>query len=317
MNYPIDSNIFDDCPTTESPLCTIEKFPSFDASNSLSHSYYSADEETMFIDTSDLTDSNVSDSSDCSHNSADLIESDYAVRIDETPSTEPFEVYKDDDEDCSSTDQLDELTTTSDHSDTIKKKMSSMKSSYGKLRTKLNRYKSQSNDHCKQFQALNRAVLQMSYHATKLSALPNLKNVGSKIESYKAILNANSYDSNIQTIQRCIDLLHNPYQEFHSLNQAIDSFPTSDSANFAEKVNANLDQLRSFHAEYKQVKPSIIDDLDHCDMVIEELRRFVVRDVIDIIQELLAEDYDTTSVVKGYSQVFLYKSFNKLLSTIS
>lgn len=198
----------------------------------------------------------------------------------------------------------------------IKDKLDKMEKMYEKMNLKLKRFLNDSLQQCHQFQAMNRIVQQMEHHQSKLIKLPGQNKIDCKIECYKTISSSSTYYLNAEKVQNLLDQIYSPYQQFRMIkNQSIDTISNLDE--FCSKINSNLSQLIVIRSHYKDFKPNIIGELDHCHIVIDEMRSLLVRNVIDIIQELHAEDFDSSSLIRSHCQISLVNSFKKLLSTIA
>lgn len=197
----------------------------------------------------------------------------------------------------------------------LKKKIEAMRHVYEKLSGKLKKLKQRMNSQSSQIRALNRVVLRMQFHEDKLSNL--VPNLAAKVSTYQNALESNSYDPHEQRIQRLIDFLYNPFNEFIVLvNQSASQGGAVDRG-YLDKLQSNLERLCSIYDELKSIKYTVKWKLGKRERLIDELRPAIVRDALAIYSRLLSEQYDFSSTIGGYRQESIAKSFYRLLKTIS
>lgn len=201
----------------------------------------------------------------------------------------------------------------------LKKKIEAIRKIYEKLCGKLKKLKSRMNSQSNQISALNRVVLRMQFHEDRLSSL--VENLSAKVIAYRNTLESNSYDPHAQHIQRLIDDLYNPFNEFNALaNQFTSQVARQNGppdAGFLNKLHSNLERLCTIDLELQSIKFTVKMSLSKRERVIDELRPAIVRDVLDIYNRLMNEQYDFSSPIKGYCQESIARSFYRLLTTIS
>ena len=190
---------------------------------------------------------------------------------------------------------------------------------YDKLNGKLKKTKSRMCGQSNQISALKRVVLCMQFHQKKLNRLG--QNVSGKIACYRKALESNSYDPFAERIQLLTDLIYNPSHEFsalvHRLNlPADDGLVDAGHIQLLTNLRSNLERLCLIDKELKSIKSLVKLSLEKRDRLIDQLRPAIVRDVLNIYNRLLTEEYDSSSVIGGYRQECTARSFYKLLTTI-
>ena len=195
----------------------------------------------------------------------------------------------------------------------LKKKIESTKCIYDKLNSKLKKLMNRVNSQSNQFSALSRAVLLLEFYQKERTKLG--QKFYPKIDHYRNILSAKSYNPYAQQIQQLIDMLYNPFHEFNALLQSTGD--GSMDASQLNKLQSNLERLCSIHRELNSIDCQVKVNLQRRDRLITDLRREIVTDVLESYQLVLAEEYDFKSVTGGYRQESVVKSFHKILTILS
>lgn len=197
----------------------------------------------------------------------------------------------------------------------IEEQVNLIRTIYKNASCKLNNAKDKICNQVQQVQALNRVVLQLDQHSEKLSKLPKLTHLFAKVQGYKMELCSLQYNPSADHIQNVIDLFHTPTNEFAIIDYKSKS--THELLMNTSKLQKNLDRLNELLPIFNQFKEKMTTDFGKRKKTIATLRIQIVEDVISIINGLMAEEFNTTSIFKSSAQLYNFESFRRLLSIIA
>lgn len=184
---------------------------------------------------------------------------------------------------------------------------------YNRIRNKIIDFKNQDNDFIKCISALNRIVIQLDQNLPKLCLLSKLSNLKLNIKEYKEYLSKYQSTTSTNSIQQMIDLFYTSYLEFDNIIR--NSKTIDELINYSNKLQSNLEYLRSVYSEYKKLKKGIQSEFRKLKSSIKLLRYNIVKDLIEVIKQLSSDECN--QLFTGFTQYNLIVSFKRLLKTIS